>query len=161
MRAAHLIALTICVVGCEGTVLSPPLLARGNFESIGGEVDFEASGGGSDVTGHMTVSGEGQNEPWAITVDLQCATTEDGLVMIGGVVTDRTGEEAPQEGNWAGIYLERGSPVEASVWPRPSGRVRGGLCVEFLDEQLMWERSTHLEPVDFADPVDGTIELGP
>ncbi len=140
----------------------PVLVARGNFATIGGEVEFEAIREGSDVTGHMTVSGQGQNEPWTGTVDLQCVReTRDGLIMIGGVVIDRSGEEAPQEGHWAGIYLERGSPVEASVWPRPSGRVRGGQCVEFLDEQLMWERSTHLEPVDFADPVDGTIELGP
>ena len=161
MRAAHLLALTVCVVGCEGTVLSPALLARGNFGTgPHGAVEFEAFGEGSDVTGHMTVSGQGQNEPWTIAVDLQCATAEDGLVMIGGVVTDRRGEEAPQEGHWAGIYIELGSPVEASVWPRPSGRVKGGQCREFLAEQLMWERTTHLPPVDFADPVDGTIELG-
>ena len=141
---------------------STVLIARGNFATPGGEVEFEATREGSDVMGHMAVSGQGQNEPWTITVDLQCVReTSDGLVMIGGVVTERAGEEAPQEGNWAGIYIERGSPVEASVWPRPSGRVRGGQCLEFLDEQLMWERSTHLQPVDFAGPVDGTIELGP
>lgn len=141
---------------------SPALLARGNFATNVNEVvELEATREGSSVTGRMTVSAEGQNEPYAFTVDLQCArTTEDGLIMIGGVTTDSTGQEAPQEGTWAGIVLERGSPVGASIW-RPGGRVAGGQCLAFLDEQLMWERSTHLEPVDFIDPIEGTVELGP
>lgn len=140
---------------------SPALLARGNFVTGDGAVELEATGDGSSVTGRMTVWAQGQNEAYTFTVDLQCARkSEDGLIMIGGVTSDSTGQEAPREGTWAGIYIERGSPVEASVW-RPFGRFEGGQCLEFLDDQLMWERTTHLEPVDFADPIEGTVELGP
>ena len=97
---------------------SPALLARGNFvTNVGEVVELEATREGSSVTGRMTVTAEGQNGPYAFTVDLQCArTTEDGLIMIGGVTTDSTGRNAPQEGTWAGIVLERGSP-----WERPPG----------------------------------------
>ena len=131
MRAVHLLALTICLVGCEGTVSespssSPALLARGNFATNVREVvELEATREGSSVTGRMTVSAQGQNEPYAFTVDLQCdGTTEDGLIMIGGVTTDSTGQEAPPEGTWAGIVLERGSPVGASTWRSGASRRR-------------------------------------
>ena len=169
MRAAHLLAVTICLVGCEGTVSesplpSPALVARGNFvTNVGEVVGLVATREGSSVTGRMTVSARGQNGPYRFTVDLQCAReSEDGLVMIGGVTTDSTSqEEAPPEGTWAGIVFERGSPVGASTW-RPRGRVAGGSCLAFLDEQDMLERSTHpgLEG-DWTDPVEGTVELGP
>lgn len=166
MRAAHLLALTICLVGCGGTVSespspSPALLARGNFvTNVGEVVELEATREGSSVTGRMTVSAEGRNGPYGFTVDLQCAReSEDGLVMIGGVTTDSTGQEAPQEGTWAGIVLERGSPVGASTWPA-GGRVAGGSCLAFLDGQDMRERSTH-PGGDWTDPIEGTVELGP
>ncbi len=166
MRAAHLLALTICLVGCEGTVSespspSPALLARGNFvTNVGEVVELEATREGSSVTGRMTVSAEGQNGPYGFPVDLQCAReTEDGLVMIGGVTTDSTGREAPQEGTWAGIVLERGSPVGASTW-RPGGESQAASCLAFLDEQDMRERSTH-PGGDWTDPIEGTVELGP
>jgi hypothetical protein len=166
MRAAHLLALTICLVGCEGTVSespspSPALLARGNFvTNVGEVVELEATRESSSVTGHMTVLAQGQNGPYAVTVDLQCARkTEDGLVMIGGVTTDSTGQEAPQEGTWAGIVLERGSPVGASTW-RPGGESQAASCLAFLDEQDMRERSTH-PGGDWTDPIEGTVELGP
>lgn len=168
MRAAHLLALTICLVGCEGTVSespspSPALLARGNFvTNVREVVRLEATREGSSVTGRMTVSAQGQNEPYAFIVDLQCAgTTEDGLIMIGGVTTDATGQEAPQEGTWAGIVLERGSPVGASTWRR-GVESNAASCLAFLDEQDMRERSTHPGPDgDWTDPIEGTVELGP
>jgi hypothetical protein len=167
MRAAHLLALTICLVGCEGTVSESPspsqLLARGTFmTNVREVVELEATREGSSVTGRMTVSAQGQNEPYAFTVDLQCAgTTEDGLIMIGGVTTDATGQEAPQEGTWAGIVLERGSPVGASTW-RQGVESNASSCLAFLDEQDMRERSTHpgLDG-DWTDPIEGTVELGP
>lgn len=173
LRAAAVIALAVVASaaaiftfgpggsGFGGSNASPSLLARGNFVTGDGAVELEATGDGSRVTGRMTVTAQGQNEPYTFTVDLQCArTSENGVIMIGGVTTDSTGREAPREGTWAGIYLERGSPVEGAVW-RPFGRFEGGQCLEFLDDQLAWERTTHLEPVDFADPIEGTVELGP
>ena len=81
--------------------------------------------------------------------------------MIGGVTTDATGQEAPQEGTWAGIVLERESPVGASTW-RQGIEPHAASCLEFLHEQDMRERSTHLGPdADWTDPVEGTLELGP
>ncbi len=167
MRAAHLLALTICSVGCEGTAsesssLSPALLAQGNFATgVGEVVELEATREGSSVTGRMTVLAQGQNGPYRFTVDLQCAReTEDGLVMIGGVTTDSRGQEAPPEGTWAGIVLERGSPVGASTW-RQRGESSAS-CLAFLDDQDMLERSTHPGPAgDWTDPVEGAVELGP
>jgi hypothetical protein len=142
---------------------SPALLARGNFvTNVGEVVELEATREGSSVTGRMTVMAEGQNGPYAFTVDLQCARkTEDGLIMIGGVTTDSTGREAPQEGTWAGIVLERGSPVGASTWRAgQSGASQAANCLAFLDEQDMRERSTH-PGGDWTDPIVGTVELGP
>lgn len=112
--------------------------------------------------GRMTVSAQGQTQPYAFGVDVQCAwTTEDGLVMIGGVTTDRTGGESPQLGSWAGIVLERGSPVGASTW-RSVGRGAGGSCLAFLHAQDLLERSTHPGPDgDWTDPIEGTLELAP
>ena len=137
----------------------PALLARGNFVTSDGAVELEATGEGSSVAGRMTVS----EEDYAFTVDLQCTrTTEDGLIMIGGVTTDTAGAGSVLSpvGTWAGIVLERGSPLEASIWSqRGADTSRAASCLAFLDEQLMWERSTHPEG-DFADPIEGTVEFG-
>ncbi len=140
---------------------SPSLIARGNFmTNVDEVVELEATREGSSVTGRMTVSAEGQNQSFAFTVDLQCArTTEDGLIMIGGVTTDSTGQEAPQEGTWAGIILERGSPVGASTW-RARGESQAASCLASLHEQDMDERSTH-PGGDWTAPIVGTVELGP
>lgn len=141
---------------------SPVLLVRGNFmTSVGEVVALDATRGGSSVTGRMTVSAHGQNEPYAFSVDLQCAgTTEEGLIMIGGVTTDARSPEAPRDGTWAGIVLEPGSPVGASTWR--SFQSRAASCLAFLDEQDVLERSTHPGPDgDWTDPIDGTIEFGP
>jgi hypothetical protein len=85
--------------------------------------------------------------------------------MIGGVTTDSTGQEAPQEGTWAGIVLERGSPVGASTW-RSGGESQAASCLAFLDEQDMRERLTHpgadtVPRGDWTDPIEGAVELGP
>lgn len=130
--------------------------------NVGEVVGLEAIREGSSVTGRMTVSARGQNGRYFFRVDLQCSgTTEDGLLMIGGVTTDSTGQEAPQEGTWAGIVFERGSPVGASTW-RARGELQAASCMAFLDEQDMQERSTHPGPDgDWTDPVEGTVELGP
>jgi hypothetical protein len=143
---------------------SPALLARGDFVTAGGggRVELEATGEGSGVTGRMTVSVEGAAA--AFTVDLQCSrTTEDGLIMIGGVTTDSTARYASPEGTWAGIVLERGSPVEATVWSQRGGPTsRAASCLAFLDEQLMREEEPgrHVDG-DWLGPIEGTVELGP
>jgi len=140
---------------------SPVLIARGNFvTNVGEVVDLEATREGSSVTGRMTVSGV--SEAFVFTVDLQCTrTTEDGLIMIGGVTTDSTARYLSPEGTWAGIVLERGSPAGASTWSQRGGPTsEADSCLAFLDEQDMRERSTH-PGGDWTDPIEGTVELGP
>ena len=172
MRAAHLLALTIGLVGCAGTAsesssLSPALLAQGNFATgVGEVVELEATGEGSSVTGRMTVS-----EPsYAFAVDLHCTqTTEDGLIMIGGITTDTAGGGSALSpvGTWAGIVLQRGSPVGASIWSQRGGPTsQATSCLAFLHEQDRWERLTHpgadtVPRGDWTDPIEGTVELGP
>ena len=77
-------------VGGQPTVApspSPALLARGTFGPEGAEVELDATGGGDSVTGSMAVTHESGDS----TVDLKCArTTEDGVILIGGDITDST-----------------------------------------------------------------------
>lgn len=128
---------------------------------VGESIELEATREGSSVTGRMTVSAEGQNEPYAFTVDLQCArTTEDGLIMIGGVTTE--GSALSPVGTWAGIFLVRGSPVGASTWSLRGGPAsQAASCLAFLDEQLRHEIRTHAGEGWIPDPIVGTVELGP
>ena len=77
-------------VGGQPTVApspSPALLARGTFGLFGAEVELSATGGGDSVTGTMAVT----HEDGDFTVDLKCTrTTEDGVILIGGDITDST-----------------------------------------------------------------------
>ena len=141
---------------------SPALLARGNFFfKDSGAVELEAIARGSSVTGRMIVSEEGSS----FTVDLQCTrTTEDGLIMIGGVTTATAGSGSvlAPVGSRAAIVLKRGSPVQATIWSQRGGHVIAFApsCLASLDEQLLWERSTHVDG-DFLEPIEGIVELGP
>ena len=66
---------------------SPALLARGTFTALVGggyAVDIDATGGASSVTGSMIVS----QKTRGFTVDLECTRTIDGLLWIGGDVTE-------------------------------------------------------------------------
>ena len=137
---------------------SPALLARGNFVTSDGAVELEATGEGSSVTGRLTVS----EDDYVFTVDLQCArTTEDGLIMIGGVTTDSTTGYVSPEGTFAAIVLKRGSPVEATIWSQRGGPTsEAASCLAYLDEQLMEEPSRNTDG-DWLSPIEGTVELGP
>jgi hypothetical protein len=133
---------------------SSALLARGSFVPFeSGAVDLEATGEGSSVTGRMTVS-EGR---YSYTVDLQCArTTEDGLIMIGGYVIASVDWEP--EGTLAAIVLQRGSPVQATIWSQKGGDTsRAPSCLAYLDENLAEERTSEDDP--FLYPIEGTVEL--
>lgn len=141
---------------------SPALLARGNFVGLDGAVvELEATTEGSSVTGRMTVSVEGD----AFTVDLQCTqTTEEGLIMIGGVTTASTAQYLSPEGSWAGIVLQRGSPVEWNIWSQRGGPTsEAASCLAFLDEQLLMEECCRNSenPPDWLSPIEGTVEFGP
>ena len=136
----------------------PPLLARGEFVTARGRVSLAAIAEGSSVTGRMFVSEEGGDASY--DVDLQCTrTTEDGLIMIGGVTTETNGlgSVLSPVGTWAAIVLKRGSPVEADLWAQRGGPTsRAASCLAFLDEELMLQRSTGGD----LEPIEGFVELG-
>src|SRR6185503_7585030 len=62
---------------------SPAVLARGTFVAKGINTTLDATGAGSNVSGSMT----GSNSDGAFTVDLQCERTINGLLWVGGDVT--------------------------------------------------------------------------
>ena len=109
---------------------SPALLARGTFTA--------RVGGG-------------------YTVDLECTRTIDGLLWIGGDVTESTNSDAPA-GTRAAIVFKRGSPVEAIfVWQMNDPR--SASCQAFFDDMIAIGGAG-----DFPagmEPIDGTLELGP
>ena len=119
---------------------SPGLLARGDFGIAEGGyvVQIEARGGGSSVTGSMTVS-EPLLQPGldtVFTVDLQCAaTTRNGVIMIGGVTTE--GDGVSPVGAWAAIVLQPGPRVNARILSQRGGPAsRATSCLAYLDEQM-------------------------
>jgi hypothetical protein len=134
---------------------SPALLARGSFTAqVGGgyTVDLDATGGASSVTGSMVVSHATNG---GFTVDLECTRTIDGLLWIGGDVTQSTYSETP-EGTRAAIVFERGSPVKAIfVWQ--GSDPRSASCQAFFDDMI----AIGGEPVGALEPIEGTVELGP
>jgi hypothetical protein len=139
---------------------SPAPLATGSFRSHGGQIELGASGRAENVTGSMTFADVGGEDVGRFAVDLACTrTTDSGLILIGGPVTDSTNvdEYAPTGSNVA-IVLQRGSPVKAFFWfehPEPPG----ASCLAFLgtipDVSDPGFESSALEPIE------GTIELGP
>jgi hypothetical protein len=147
--------------GGQPTIAPSPsqaLLARGTFTAqVGGgyTVDLDATGGASSVTGSMIVSSVETNGGY--TVDLECTRTIDGLLWIGGDVTESTKSDAPA-GTRAAIVFKRGSPVEAIfVWQ--GSDPRSASCQAFFDDMIAIGGAG-----DFPagmEPIEGTLELGP
>src|SRR5215213_7572148 len=96
-------------VGGQPTIApspSPTLLARGSFTA--------QFGGG-------------------YTVDLECTRTIDGLLWIGGDVTESTNSDAPA-GTRAAIILKAGSPAKALfMWQDDP---RSASCQAFFDDMI-------------------------
>ena len=136
---------------------SPALLARGTFTVLVGDgytVDLDATGGASSVTGSMIVS---HPTSGGFTVDLECTRTIDGLLWIGGDVTESTYSEAPARTR-AAIVFKRGSPVEAIfVWQMNDPR--SASCQAFFDDMIANGGAGDL-PAGMG-PIEGTVELGP
>jgi len=134
---------------------SPALLARGTFTALVGggyTVDLDATGGASSVTGSMTVA-NGTNGRY--TVDLECTRTIDGLLWIGGDVTESTNSDAPA-GTRAAIVLKRGSPVQA-IFAWQMNDPRSASCQAFFDDII----ATAGDIEAGMEPITGTLELGP
>ena len=136
---------------------SPALLARGTFTAQVGDgytVDIDATGGASSVTGSMIVS---QTTSGRYTVDLECTRTIDGLLWIGGDVTQSTNSDAPT-GTRAAIVFKRGSPVKAIfVWQMNDPR--SASCQAFFDDMIALGGAGDLRAG--LKPIEGTLELGP
>ena len=120
----------------EPTVSSPGAaqLAAGRFESHGGQIELDASGEGSNVTGSMIYADLGGADLGGFTVDLQCTRISDGgLILIGGPVIQSSkgyAQDAPVGSNVA-IVFQRGSPVKAFIhveYPNP----HEANCLTFL-----------------------------
>jgi hypothetical protein len=147
-------------VGGQPTIAPSPsqaLLARGTFTVHVGDgyaVDLDATGGASSVTGSMIVSHPTKG---GFTVDLECTRTIDGLLWIGGDVTESTYSEAPADTR-AGIVLERGSPVKGIfVWQMNDPR--SASCQAFFDDIIAVEGAGNIR--SGLGPIEGTLELGP
>jgi hypothetical protein len=136
---------------------SPSVLARGDFTVEGRAVELDAAGAGSGVTG--SVSATNDDDFTGFTVDLQCTlTTEDGLILIGGDVTDTSTDYAPA-GTWAGLVLQRGSPMRG-VFVFQLDDPRAASCPAFLEQMIVGsEPDGGLEA--YLQPIEGTVELGP
>lgn len=134
----------------EATPTPPPaLLARGSFTGPGNmATELDASGDGSSVTGTMTVSGDGGRA----TVDLECTrTTEGGLLVIGGTVSQSTAATYP-EGSLFAIILQRGPPVRALFMFEDASK---GPCPAFLGGDIDAGATAGLRPIE------GNVELRP
>ncbi len=122
---------------------------------------LDATGDGADVTGTMTYTDVGGADLGGFVVDLACTrTTDGGLIVIGGPVTDSTNgyvESAPEGSNVA-IVLQQASPVRAFFWiehPDP----HEPNCPVFL-ESIPDVGDPGSEP-SALEPIEGTIELRP
>jgi len=138
-----------------GSSAGPAALATGNFASHGGKIHLEATGDGPTVTGRMTYTDEGNAANGGFVVDLVCArTTGGGLILIGGPVIESTNayfESAPKGSNIA-LILQRGSPVKAEIFvehPDP----HEPSCPKFLLS------IADVRPAGALEPIDGNIDF--
>ena len=160
-------AAALLLVGCSSQsptsaapseTPTPGTLASGSFAadlgSWGQALDIEATGEGSDVSGTMDVSSA--ERTWS--VDLQCSrTADDGLLVIGGEVTESTHEIAP-EGVYAAILLAPGTPVRTLLWIE-DGSSSADSCPAFLETMFSAPDFVALTGGDLV-PIEGELELG-
>jgi len=155
-------------VGGEPTVApspSPSLLARGTFTAQGITADLDATGSGADVAGTMALSQSGTSN--SATVDLECArTTAEGLIQIGGVLTESAWDPNAQDwndgfptGQRVAVIFEPGSPVKA-IWNVTSAD-QGVTSCEGMFENLDSSPDEILPGQPGLDPISGTVEFGP
>ncbi len=133
---------------------SPALLARGTFTATVGSgytVVLDATGADSSVSGSMVVS-QGTK---GYTVDLECTRTIDGLLWIGGDVTQSTDSNLPA-GTRAAIVLLRGSPVEA-IFAWQGTDPPSASCEAFIDDMAAATGDIQAG----MEPITGTLELAP
>src|SRR6185503_2968270 len=142
---------------------SPSLLARGTFTAQGIAADLDATGSGADVAGTMALSQSGTSN--SATVDLECArTTAEGMIEIGGLITESAWDPNAQDwnegfptGQRVAVIFEPGSPVKA-IWDVTAPDQGVTSC------EGMWENLDSEGPIlpgsPGLDPIQGTVEFG-
>jgi hypothetical protein len=131
---------------------TPTLLARGTFVLNGINTTLDATGTGSNVSGTL----RGRDIDGGFTVDLQCERTIDGLLWIGGDVSESTSLQNAPVGTRTAIVLKPGSPVEA-VFAFQMNDPRSATCLAFFDDMLKLNGA----PADGLNPIVGNVQLGP
>ena len=131
---------------------SPTLLAVGNFTSHGVTAEIDARGAGDSVTGKLTVSDSGLRA----TVDLECSRTTDGLIIIGGLVSDSTFDDNFPEGRRVAVIFEPGSPVKALWYIALVDEAPVDTCKALVEDIIKPE-----EAAPGLEPIEGTVQLGP
>ena len=154
-------------VGAEPTIApspSPTVLARGNFTAHGITAELDATGSGADVAGTMALSQSGTSN--AATVDLECArTTAEGLIEIGGLLTESAWDPNAQDwndgfptGQRVAIIFEPGSPVKA-IWNVTAADQGVASCAALFESM---DSGGEILPGSFGlNPIQGTVEFGP
>jgi len=134
---------------------SPAPLAVGEFTSHGVGAVLDARGSGASVTGTMMLSDEGGSA----SVTLECSrTTDDGLLLIGGLVTESTYDDGFPDGRRVAIIFQRGSPVRAVWWIAFLDEAPVNSCRELVDEVI----PPQLEDTKGQlEPISGSVELAP
>jgi hypothetical protein len=147
---------------------SPAPLAVGNFVSHGLSAQLDARGAGANVTGTMTVSelrpfnpgSSSMNSPDSglrAAVALECTlTTDGGLIVIGGLVTDSTFDDNFPEGRRVAIIFQRGPPVKAVWYIALVAEPLVETCQALVEDVIVPE-----EVSPGLEPIEGTVELAP
>lgn len=128
--ATALVLLAAC--GDDG----PTTLAKGEgvdfvgTQSLGGEtMDINAEEEDGKVTGEVRFN--------QIETRFECADTDtDDLVILGGEVTEPSGDGSPAVGERMAVIIREGDPDSVTVWfelPLREGEVAAGSCDEFLE----------------------------
>jgi len=133
---------------------TPTLLAHGTFTAQGINTTLDATGAGSNVSGRMT----GSNSDGVFTVALECERTINGLLWIGGDVTQSTSLQNAPVGSRTAIVLKRGSPVQA-IFVFQMSDPRSATCQAFFDDMLVIAPQSDIDAG--LEPIAGTVELAP
>ena len=142
-------------------------LASGSFSAPLGEFgeafNIEAVRTGDDVSGTMEISNSAGGEG-AYSVDVQCArTTDDGVLLIGGEVTESTYEEFIEDGAYVVLMLAPGTPVRmlwaADVLVTDEVPAPAESCSAFVDT-LLGDSQIVQGIRDQGRPIEGELELG-
>jgi hypothetical protein len=147
---------------------SSETLASGSFTvplgEFGQAVDIEAVRTGDDVSGTIEISDPAGAEG-AYSVDVQCArTTDKGLILIGGQVTESTYTQFIEDGAYVVIAFAPGTPVRmlwaADVLATDEVPAPAESCSTYVETVLGEPQSIFDDVAVHGRPIEGNLELG-